>query len=130
MEAHSGKRGFALRTGSRQAGDFLKMPQVAGQHGVTLLDRGGNHQIVERQHVSFRCLLPLDLADKPPGFSGDVMNRDQVRQFLDEQAARVRSCRSLSAEDSMHLLGHRDRREREIDRTYSFPKQLLMNDPL
>lgn len=80
-----------LKTGSKrdngQIRDFLKVAQVGGEYGVTLFNRGGcDHQIIERQHVSFGCFLSLDLANQPSGLTGYRMDRNQADQFLNEQS--------------------------------------------
>jgi hypothetical protein len=64
-------------------GDHLEVTQIFGQDGVALLDRcGGDHQIVERQHVTLGRFLPLDLPHQEGRLTRHRMDRHQVSQFF------------------------------------------------
>jgi hypothetical protein len=78
-----------------------------------LLDcSNGDQQIVERQNVSFGGLLALDLPHQPSTLSGYRMNRNEVHQFLNVSVPTLGCFRGLGPKDSMHELGHGDRRKR------------------
>lgn len=77
------ERGKRLKGTHGQAGDFLEMAKVAGEHRIALLDcSDGDHQIVEAQHVSFGRLLALDLSHKPCGLIGHRVDWNKAYQLL------------------------------------------------
>ena len=85
-------RALLSERNNAQSGYPVEMTHVAGKYCIALLDSGrSDDQIVERQHVTFCCLLALDLTDQPGRPISNGMNRNQAYKFLDVLTAALPS---------------------------------------